>query len=627
MKAYYADTPLTFHHESLWHQCVVSCQTYADLPMFGTKKSGVYEWITYREFFALVTKMRAGLSSLGVGKDDKVAIIAPNGVEWAVTAYAAFGLGAVIVPMYPNQHEEEWAFIVGDSDAKVLLYHSHALDPAIARIRESSPLLQHVVCVEGDKATKGSYKSLLQYGSQHPVPPSPAGLDDLFGLIYTSGTTAQPKGVMLTHRNMLANVETINLKYDFGPGDVTLSFLPWAHIFGQGAELHVLLARGFSTAFAENSQTIMSDLQIVKPTIIISVPKVFNKIYTTIQSNIHSRPLPLRLLFSAGMRAAALRGEGTSRGFVMRLVHTVADRLIFTKVRAKLGGRLRYAISGAAALDIKVARFIANIGIRVYEGYGLTETSPMIAANNIHHMRLGSVGTLIPGSHVTLDTSVYPDSVDEGEIIAYGPMVMRGYYKRPADNEQAFTPDGGLHTGDIGRFDKDGFLYITGRLKEQYKLLNGKYVIPAPLEEKLKLSRFIDNAFVYGEGRTQNVCIISVNREAITSFAAQKGLYDPLEQMIKHPEITTLISKEIHRYNKSFKSFERIGGFALVADEWTTDNDMLTQTLKLKRRQIYPRYRKLIDSLYDPTTSHVLPNPLLQVETRDPEYMVGSGAK
>ena len=584
--------------------------------MFGTKVAGVYQWTTYGEFFVLVTHMRSALASLGVVKGDKIAIIAPNSLPWAVSAYAAFSLSAMIVPMYPNQHD--------DSDAKVLLYHSHALDGVAERIQKGAPLLQHLICLEGDAQSPGSFAALIKAGGQHPVEPVYPNLDDLFGLIYTSGTTAQPKGVMLTHRNMLANVETVRVKYDFSPEDVSLSFLPWAHIFGQGAELHVLMAIGFSTAFAETTQSIMNDLQMVKPTVIISVPKIFNKIYLTIQANIRTQPLAVRLLFSAGMHLARRINMGAKLSAGKRFTHWMADRLIFSKVRAKLGGRLRFAISGAAALDIKVARFIADLGIRVYEGYGLTETAPIIAANNMYKLRLGSVGTLIPGSKVVIDNSTQPYAAEEGEIIAYGPMVMHGYYKRPEENAQAFTPDGGFHTGDIGRFDFDGFLYITGRLKEQYKLLNGKYVIPAPLEEKLKLSRFIDNVFVYGEGRPQNICIISVNRDAITSFATPKGLYGPLEQIIQHPEITTLVSKEIHRYNRSFKSYERITGFALVAEEWTTDNDMLTQTLKLKRRQIYPRYRALIESLYDPSTSHVLDNPLLQVEKRDPDYLLGS---
>ena len=622
MKTYYAAPPLTLPYQSLWHQCVASCKVHADRPIFGTKVNGVYRWTTYREFFDMISCLRSALSGFGVQKGDKIAIIAPNSLEWAVTAYAAFSLSAIIVPMYPNQHEDEWRFILTDSDAKILIYHQRSLTEVVRRIQETAPELKQLVCMDGDSLTPGTFASLLQEGRKRPVAPQDPDSDDIFGLIYTSGTTAQPKGVMLTHRNMMTNVEAVRINYDFRKEDVTLSFLPWAHILGQGADLHVLVAIGFSTAFAESPQTIMNDLQIVKPTIIISVPKIFNKIYTTIQTNIHDRPLPLRALFNSGMRTASKLREGAQVSLPARWLHRLADRLIFAKVRARLGGRLRFAVSGAAALDIKVAQFVFNLGIKVYEGYGLTETSPIIASNTMERTRLGSVGPLIPGSHVVIDDSVYPDASNEGEIVAYGPMVMRGYYKRPEENAQAFTADGGLRTGDIGRFDEDGFLYITGRLKEQYKLLNGKYVTPAPLEEKLKLSRFIDNAFVYGEGRPQNVCVISVNREAVVSFAAQKGLYAPLEQMIKHPEVITLISKEIHHYNKSFKAYERITGFALVPDEWSTSNDMLTQTLKLKRRRIYPRYQALIESLYDQSINRSATNPLLQVETRDPDYLL-----
>ncbi|WP_437275014.1 long-chain fatty acid--CoA ligase [Sorangium sp. So ce375] len=575
-------------------------------PLFGTKTEGRWDWITYAEFGQLVARFRGGLASLGVERGDRVALISNNRVEWAVAAYACFSMGVAVVPMYEAQLPSEWAFIINDCEAVAAIVATPQIYGKCRDLHEKAPSLKHVVCLfDPDGARDGvpgaktsSYKELLAAGERSPAPAIQPTSKDTACLIYTSGTTGNPKGVILSHGNISSNVCAVLDLIPFGSGDRSLSFLPWAHSFGHTGELHVMITVGASMALSESVDKIVANLAEVHPSVLMSVPRIFNRIYEGVQKQMTEKPAVIQALFRSGLRAATKQQKGEPLGLVERLTLAVADRVIFSKIRAKFGGKLRYAISGGAALAYQVAEFVDALGITVFEGYGLTETSPVATVNYPGARRLGSVGKAIPGVKIVIDKSETHDP-KQGEIVVYGPNVMVGYYKRDEENKAVFTEDGGFRTGDLGYLDDDGYLFVTGRIKEQYKLENGKYVAPAPLEEKLKLSPLINGAMVHGDNRPFNVALIVPEMAALTEWARGEGLsFESTDAMLRHPRVIARVQAEVDKYASDFKSFEKIKQIALSAEDFTAENGTLTPTLKLKRRVALQKYGSALEALY-----------------------------
>lgn len=575
-----------------------SVKAYGPQPLFGTRRGETWTWTTYEEVGRQVDACRGGLAALGVQRGDRVAVVSNNRVEWAVLAYACYGLGAALVPMYEAQQPKEWAFICDDCTAAVLV---GATADVYARCRELSgsvPSLRHVVGMDLPASDPASFAALLAAGARNPVPAIRPAAKDTAGLIYTSGTTGNPKGVILSHGNIASNISAVHEMMAMGTADRSLSFLPWAHSFGQTCELHALLSLGASMAICEDVTRLVEQIAEVKPTLLASVPRVFNRIYEGVNAQVAAKPGVIQKLFRAGLRAAARRRRGERLGTGEALALALADRLIFSKVRARFGGRLKYAFSGGAALSREVGEFIDGLGITVYEGYGLTETSPIATSNRPGAHRIGSVGKPIPGVRIEIDRSQFGDE-PHGEIVVYGPNVMQGYHNRDEENLQVFTRDGGFRTGDLGHLDADGFLYITGRIKEQYKLENGKYVVPAPLEEQLALSPYIANAMVFGDNRLYNVALIVPNVEAIAKWASLQGMSLPsAPALLEDPRVVALIRAEIARYSADWKGYEKIERFTLTADDFTTASGLLTPTLKLRRRVAWQKFGPQIESLY-----------------------------
>jgi long-chain acyl-CoA synthetase len=585
--------------------------THADRDLFGTKKDGRWTWTSYAEFESMVGRLRGGLASLGVGRGDRVAIVANNRVEWAVAAFACYGLGVAFVPMYEAQNPKEWEFIVRDSEAKLLFAAGSAPLSKMQGLIDTIPSLRTVVLLDQETNGAGhgsiiSYASLMASAQAAPsIRPEPG---DIAGLIYTSGTTGNPKGVMLTHLNLASNVSAMHEIFPIEIDDRSLSFLPWAHVFGQTVELFVLLSAGASLAISDGVDKILENLAEVHPTLIFSVPRIFNRIYTAVQQQIAARPGPIRALVREGFRITAKERTGERLRVRELAVLTLVDRLVFSKVRARFGGRLKYAISGGAALSHEVAEFIDSLGILVYEGYGLTETSPIATANVPGARKIGSVGRAIPGVRVEIDPAKgenrpAPDGKSsrfEGEIFVYGHNVMKGYLNHPEENAAAFTPDGGFRTGDMGYIDPQGYLFITGRIKEQYKLENGKYVVPTPLEEQLKLSPYVANAMVYGDNRPYNVALVVANLPAVRKWAEDGHLKlpDDDEAALKDGRVRALFKAEIEKFGALFKGFESVRDFALISADFTMEGGMLTPSLKLKRRKVFDAYGGLIDQMY-----------------------------
>jgi long-chain acyl-CoA synthetase len=575
--------------------CEKSCEKYRDRDLFGTKTEGRWKWLSYGEFGKLVDEFRAGLASLGVGAGDKVGIVANNRVEWAVAAYASYGLGAAFVPMYEAQKSDEWRFILDDCGAKVAIGSTNEIYEKLKSIKDKVPSLQHVIGIEAKESDDHSYAALLAAGAKSPVKARHPDEADTAGFIYTSGTTGNPKGVILSHGNICSNINAVHEIFPFESSDRSLSFLPWAHSFGQTCELHAMLSMGASLAINDAIENLVANLAEVQPTILFAVPRIFNRIYDGVNKQMADKPGFIQSLFKNAVKNRTAQGRGEDVGVWASLGISLADKLIFSKIRQKFGGRLKYAISGSAALSREVAEFIDALGIEVYEGYGLTETSPIATANYPGHRKIGSVGKAIPGVTILIDKSVTGDAKN-GEILIKGPNIMQGYHNRPEESSAVLMDDRTFRSGDMGYLDDDGYLYITGRIKEQYKLENGKYVVPSPLEEELKLSPFIANVMIHGANKPYNVALIVPDKAALEKWAAENGV--KLDDIEQSDEVKKLMAQELAKYSKSFKGFERPEKFLITVEDFTTENGMLTPTLKLKRRNVLQKYEAKLDALY-----------------------------
>jgi long-chain acyl-CoA synthetase len=570
-----------------------SVAKFADKPALGTRKPAGWEWTTFRQLGEMVDQARSGLAALGVGPGDRVAVIANNRLEWAVCAYACYTRGCSYVPMYEAQLEKEQQFILRDCGAKACFVANDALEKRIRGLQADLPDLQHVISFEGE-----AYRSLLATGKASPVAPTQTNDSDVAKIIYTSGTTGNPKGVRLTHYNLAANVAALLDVAPVREGDRSLAFLPWAHVFGGTVELNCLLGVGGQIAICDNTDKLLAYLPEVKPTMLFAVPRIWNRIYDGVQKQVAGKPKPIQVIFRTALGAKSKQRNGESLGLRERAALAIAQKLIFSKIVEKFGGELRFAFSGAAALSREVAEFIDNLGIKVYEGYGMTESSGGTTANVPNATRLGSVGKPIPGVEVRIDKSAPGANGDEGEIIIYGTGVMAGYHNQPEATAQCITPDGGLRSGDLGRIDKDGFLFITGRVKELYKLANGRYVAPAPLEEKLQLSPFISQAIVYGDNQTHNVALIVPDMTALKAWAERQGIGLDEKAILSDSRTHDLMRKEIESCSRDFKGFESVLKFVLSPEELTTQNGMLTPTLKVKRRMVLAKYEGQLKALY-----------------------------
>jgi long-chain acyl-CoA synthetase len=571
---------------------------HADRPFLGTRRDGRWEWLSYGDFARQVDRCRAALAARGLGPGERVALITANRVEWAVTAYAGYGLGVANVPMYESQQAREWRYILRDSGAALVVVSTDAIRRQIEALRSELPALRHVVCCEAPPDDPGSFAALLAAGDARPVPAAPPADDAIAGFIYTSGTTGAPKGVLLSHLNLAANIGAVQDTLPFTHEDRSLAFLPWAHSFGQVVELHGMCMLGGSLALCPDAARLPELLVEVRPTVLAAVPRVFNRIHEGVRRELAQHPELIQGLFRAGLQARAKvrRGQPLSTGERLRLA--LATRLVFRPIVARLGGRLRLVCSGGAALSREVAEFIDDLGVVVYEGYGLTETSPIATTNLPGSRRIGSVGKAIPGVRVELDFSA-SDEPGQGEIVVFGHNVMQGYHGLPEETALAIGPDGGLRTGDLGRFDADGFLYVTGRLKEIYKLENGKYVSPAPLEEQLQLGPYVLQAMVHGQNRPWNVAIVVPNLANLRGWAQARGLGALDDDALRsHPEVRALLRQELDARSRDFRPFEKIRDFVIAEEEFTTANDLLTPSLKVKRRHVVRRWEFQIDAIY-----------------------------
>ena len=583
-----------------------SLARHSDRPLFGTAdQDGVYSWVTYAEVGRRVDNLRAGLSQLGIGAGDAVGIIANNRTEWAIAAFATFGLGGRFIPMYEKELTKIWKHIIRDGGIKVLFVANETVFLAVQQFRDEIPDLEHILLIDGDTVT--NMADVEKNGCTAPVTAVRPEPSDIAVLIYTSGTTGDPKGVLLSHGNFTSNVIAGGGMFpELNQESRSLSILPWAHSYGQTAEFYNFIHLGGSIGFVRDVTTIGEDMANVAPTFLIAVPRVFNKIYDGLWAKMNETGGLALKLFTMGLESAARLRESARQGksaLMPKLKYKLADRIVFAKIRQRFGGRLKAALTASAMMNTAVAQFFTDIGLPVFDAYGLTETSPAVTMNNREANKPGSVGRPIDKVRVVIDTSASDGQDGEGEVIVYGPNVMQGYHNKPEATRKVMTEDGGFRTGDLGRLDEDGFLWITGRIKEQYKLENGKYVFPATLEEEIQLSPWVENVLIYGEGRSHNVCLVVPDFLKLSAWAKKQGIEAATpDQLIALPQVEAMIKDSItgHLKNK-FGGYEIPKKIVLVDEPFSVDNGMLTQTMKLKRRKVVERYGDQIESAYAKT--------------------------
>jgi long-chain acyl-CoA synthetase len=402
--------------------------------------------------------------------------------------------------------------------------------------------------------------------------------------------------VRLTHRNLAINASARAASRDYGEDALSISFLPWAHVFGGHVELNVMMAVGGSVAICSGGDELAAELPIVRPTVLYAVPRIWTQLYHDIQRDLAGEAEMSRHMFDDGLRLMQRRRRGETLKLTERIFLNMADKLVISKLKARLGGRLRFAISGAAPLSRDVAEFMHNLGVTIYEGYGLTESSGSSTTNPADAPHFGSVGKPIRGTTIAIDRSIPNLAEGEGEIILYGPGVMESYHNAPEATAQAITADGGLRTGDLGYLDADGYLYVTGRIKELFKLSSGRYVAPAPLEGKLKLSPFILHCMVYGSGQPYNVALIVADIPALAAYFGREDASP--EELLADPRTRRLYEDEIHKHSRDFRTYELVRNFWLVSDAFTREEGMLSPTMKLLRRKVLQRYEARLKSLY-----------------------------
>jgi long-chain acyl-CoA synthetase len=570
--------------------------------MLWQDTDGAWKPIASVELYGRVRALAAALASWGVAKGDRVALIAENRWEWPVTDFAALALGAVDVPLYPTQTAEQVGYMLRDSGAKVVVVSSKELYRKVMAAGEL-PALERVVTMDKipeDEITKGitpvwfgdlvaSAAQMQARAAEFDAMAKAALPDDLATIIYTSGTTGEPKGVMLTHGNLACNFNLSTVPFGFNETDSCISFLPLSHVTARHLD-YALLCDGSTVAYCPKIDRLAAAMMAVKPTILVAVPRVYEKIRQGVERKSAKSPLKAKILnwaLGVGKQHRAEILEGKTPG---ALTWKIANKLVFLKIREAFGGRMKTFVSGGAPLGMDTAGWFADAGIRLFEGYGLTETSPVIALNEPKRHRIGTVGPVLSNVQVR----VAPD----GEVEVKAPSVFQGYWNKPKETAESFTADGWFCTGDIGKLE-DGFLSITDRKKELLKTSGGKFIAPQPIENKLKANALVGNAALVGDKHKFACALISPNFGALEDWATGQGIaIQDRKALVKEPKVVAQYRGIVDKVNGTLAPFEGIKRIAVVAEEWSVEDGELTPSMKLKRRVVEKQYATEISEFY-----------------------------
>jgi len=574
-------------------------------PAQQVKRGGAWGTLSWREVGDIVREVALGLLALGRKKGEAVGVLSTSRPEWVQADFAIFSAGCRTIPIYPSYPPDLIQYIVNDAEIKTLIVEDPAQLAKVIEARRHMAGLEQVVVIQGYEGTEPwilTWEALRRRGrdnegklkSELAARVADGRPEDIATIVYTSGTTGPPKGVVQTHGNHMAMLTSSEQTLRVVEGDVHLLFLPLAHSFGR-LESFAGIYRGLTTAFAESIDRLGQNLPEVRPHFLCSVPRVFEKVYAGIMAKGAGGSPLQRKIFSwavgVGRQVSQLEQAKKPVPGLLRFKYRVAERLVFSKMRAALGGRLRFAVSGGAPLSREIAEFFHAAGILVLEGYGLTETCPSLTFNRADNFKFGSVGQAQPG----VELKIAPD----GEILGRGRNIAKGYFKKPEATAEVFLPDGWFATGDIGRIDADGFLYITDRKKDLIVTAGGINIAPQNIENLLKGDPFISQAMVHGDKRPYPVALITLNPEELGLFARAQGILvtDPAA-LVKQPKVVEHVSRIVEARNAGLQSYAKIKKFAILPEDFTIDNGLLTPTLKVKRKIITEKHKELLDSLY-----------------------------
>jgi long-chain acyl-CoA synthetase len=565
-----------------------------------TRESGAWKPISSAQLQAQVFATARQLQAWGIGKGDRVAILSENRPEWAIADFATLLLGAIDVPIYATQIAEQCVYLLQHSEATIAFVSTRKQYEKIASIQHQTKVARIVIMDDAPDLTDAVP---MQSFLRNAVPGADAELedlaraiepDDLATLIYTSGTTGTPKGVMLTHGNLAANLSVSLDMFDVGKDDLCVSFLPLSHVTARHLD-YAMMSWGVPLAYCPSIDDLLRTLGEVHPTIFVAVPRVYEKIYNQVEhktQGLKRKLLNWAMSVGSANREAVLRGETPTS-----LSWKLANKLVFSKVRHAMGGRARIFVSGGAPLGREIATWFADIGIRIHEGYGLTETSPVIALNDPINHRLGTVGKPLPNVEVKLAA--------DGELLARGPSVFKGYWKMPEESDAAFE-DGWFKTGDVAVLDPDGYLSITDRKKDLIKTSGGKLIAPQPIENSLKANLFVGEAALLGDKRRFPAVLIVPNFPILEEWAHSHGVkFSTHRQLVKAVQVQSLYEGIVEELNQNLAQFEKLKRVLLIHTELSIEDGTLTPSMKLRRRHLEQLYKKEIDALYADAQSHV----------------------
>jgi long-chain acyl-CoA synthetase len=575
-------------------------------PVLKHKYNKEYEDISYDKLREETENFAMGLLDFGVKRGDKISLISENRPEWVYSDFAIAGLGAINVPLYPISTSDTIQFILNDSVSVGVIVSNKFHLNKVLKIREKCKCTNFIIVM--NEIDVSEYKDVYTFaqiqekGKQRKEEEPDffseslklAREDDLATIIYTSGTTGEPKGVMLTHWNIMSNVKSAHEAFSIGEDEMWLSFLPLCHIFERMAGYYTALAGGGCIAYAESIERISQNMEEIRPTLVTAVPRLFERMYSKIKRNVESQPEKKQRIFNwaieVGKEYRLAARSGNSVPISLTLKNKMADKLVFSKLRARTGGRIRFFISGGAALARELGQFFEAVGILIVEGYGLTESSPVISANREYDYKFGTVGKPFPGVEVKI--------AKDGEILAYGPNIMQGYFNNKKETD-AVLKEGWLHTGDIGVFDADGFLIITDRKKHLFKTSGGKYIAPGPIENLFLASKFIEQFVLIGDRRMFLTALIVPDMEALKEYAdANRIHYQTENDLIELKQIYELLEQELGQFQKNLANFERIRKFTILDKPFSVEEGELTPKLSVRRKVIEERYKDLIDDMY-----------------------------